>query len=127
MARRAAFLAVLAAALAGCGAAANRGPYQLAPTRKCLHDEGARLTTHRLGVIADSAPNGAVRAFVGPRNVTISFARDNRGARGLARAYRRFGPKHTADLLFVSRNAVLVWDVTPDADTRTSVEDCLKS
>jgi hypothetical protein len=124
--RRACLLLVVAAVPAGCGAS-NRGPYRLDPTRACLRDAGARVKTSGLGVIAESAPNGALRAFLGPRNVTISFARENRGARGLARAYRRFGPKGTRDLMFVSRNAVLVWDVTPDADTRASIEDCLKS
>jgi hypothetical protein len=124
--RRLALLAAVAVA-AGCGTAASRGPYELAPTRKCLRDEGARVTGRGLGVIAESAPNGALRAFLGPHNVTISFARENRGARGLARAYERFGPPHTADLLFVNRNVVLVWDVTPDADTRDTIEGCLKS
>lgn len=119
-------LVVLAAALAGCGTV-HRGPFRLAPTRECLQDAQARLTTRKLGVIAESAPNGAVRAFVGPRNVTLSFAATNRGAIGLARAYERFGPRNTRDLVFVARNVVLLWDVTPDPDTRKTVENCLRS
>ena len=126
MPRRAVPVALAVALLAACGTV-DRGPYKLEPTRRCLHDEGLRLATRGLGVIAESAPGGALRTFVGTHNATLSFADTNRSALGIARAYKKFGPPHTADLLFVERNVVLVWDVTPDDDTRGKVDGCLRS
>ena len=130
LAPSAAAAAALAVALAGCGR--NTDPFTVAGTSKCLKDNDFRVSTRAkdIGFVAQSAPDGALRAFTsGSANVTISFADDPLGAANQIRAYRKFAPKRLKrrlrDILFSRRNAVLLWSVAPTTEQLQTAMNCL--
>jgi hypothetical protein len=126
----AALLAVLAAALAGCGR--SHAPFSVTGTTPCLKKNAFRVSTssRAVGFIARTAPRGSLRAFTtGDANVTISFADDAAGAANIMRAYHRFAPRklrrHLGDILDTNRNAVLLWSVAPTPEQLNTAMGCL--
>jgi len=123
--------AVVALALAGCGAKVAH-VYHVDPTAKCLRDAGYQVRTDadNLGVVAAAAALGSLRASEPGNNVTISFGNDHREALNISALYRKFAPKklrpHIDDVMEVQKNAVLLWIVTPPADDHTKIVGCLK-
>jgi hypothetical protein len=131
--------AILAAALVpavlaatGCG---GTKPYTADGTAPCLRQKGfTQVTTDplKVGFIAGFAQNGGLRATSPSGNVvTIAFAADEQGAASTRQAYQRHAPPsvrpHMADIMESSRNAVLVWTVTPDPAALADAEGCLHS
>jgi len=123
--------AVVALALAGCGATVAH-VYHVDPTAKCLRDAGYRVRTdaENLGVVAAAAALGSLRASQPGNNVTISFGNDHREASNISALYRRFAPRklrpHIDDVMEIQKNAVLLWIVTPPADDHKKIVGCLK-
>jgi hypothetical protein len=122
---------LVALAVTGCGVKSVK-TYQVDPTAKCLRDGGYRVRTDadNFGVIAASAPLGAVRAFEPGNTVTISFANDHSEALNISELYRKFAPKklrpHIDDVMEVQKNVVVLWTVTPPAKDHDKVFGCLK-
>jgi hypothetical protein len=122
--------AVLAAVtVTGCGVESVK-TYDANATAKCLQEAGYRIQRANLGLVADSAPNGSIRAFEPGNAVTISFGNDHREALNISQLYRKFAPKnlrpHIDDVMEVQKNAVVLWTVTPPQDDHDKVFGCLK-
>ena len=121
--------AALVVALTGCGVESVKA-YKADPTAKCLEDAGFRIQRANLGLVADSAPNGSIRAFEPGNAVTISFANDHSEAKNISKLYRKFAPKklrpHIDDVMEVQKNAVILWTVTPPPKDHDTVFGCLK-
>lgn len=104
--------------------------YDVGATAKCLQDAGYRVERTNLGIVADSAPNGSLRAFEPGNAVTISFGSDHREALNISELYRKFAPPklrpHIDDVMEVQKNAVILWTVTPPAKDHDKVFGCLK-
>jgi hypothetical protein len=123
-------VAVLTAlAVTGCGTKATK-VYRVDGTAKCLRDAGYRVSTVNLGLVADSAPLGSLRAFKPGNAVTISFGNDHREALNISELYRKFAPKklrpHIDDVMEIQKNAVVLWTVTPPSADHDKVFGCLK-
>lgn len=122
-------LALLAAAaLAGCGTPPH---YSLGATRSCLAKGGARISAPKGDFVAESATVGAFRATLpgAHRNfATISFGEDDADAKNISDGYLRFHQKNVgiSDVLYLDKNAVLLWREHPTAAELTRVTDCLK-
>jgi hypothetical protein len=128
-ARYAAAAALIAFAVAGCGGNATH-TYHVDGTAKCLTKAGYRVKTTNLGIVADSAPLGSLRAFQPGNAVTISFGNNHREARNVSELYRKFAPKklrpHIDDVMEIQKNAVVLWTVTPPTADHEKVLGCLK-
>jgi hypothetical protein len=129
-----ALLALVALVAAGCGA--NRGkPYTAAASAPCFREKGfTNVTTNpgKVGLIAGFAENGGLQATAPDRNVvTIAFTAADSNVPGTEKAFRNAAPArykhHMQDIMESSRNAVLVWTVTPKQDLLTTALGCLKS
>jgi hypothetical protein len=120
---------LVALAVTGCGAKSVK-TYERDPTVKCLTDAGYRVKTSNLGLVADSAPLGALRALEPGNAVTISFGNDHRDAVNISELYRKFAPKklrpHIDDVMEIQKNAVILWTVTPPSKDHDKVFGCLK-
>jgi hypothetical protein len=120
---------LVALAATGCGAS-SVNTYQPGPSAKCLSDAGYRVQRKNLGLVADSAPLGSLRAFEPGNAVTISFGNDHREAENISKLYRKFAPKklrpHIDDVMEVQKNAVILWTVTPPEADHDKVFGCLK-
>jgi hypothetical protein len=125
------FAAVLLVALAaaGCGVESVK-TYSADATAKCLQDAGFRIKRANLGLVADSAPAGSIRAFEPGNAVTISFGNDHPEAVNISELYRKFAPKklrpHIDDVMEVQKNAVVLWTITPPSKDHDRVFGCLK-
>jgi hypothetical protein len=120
---------LVAVAATGCGVESVKA-YDVDATAKCLQDAGYRIQRANLGLVADSAPNGSIRAFEPGNAVTISFGNDHREATNISELYRKFAPKklrpHIDDVMEVQKNAVILWTVTPPQKDHDKVFGCLK-
>jgi hypothetical protein len=120
---------LVALVLAGCGVESVKA-YDADATAKCLRDAGFRVKRNDLGLVADSAPNGSLRAFQPGNAVTISFGNDHREAVNISELYRKFAPKklrpHIDDVMEIQKNAVILWTVTPPSKDHDKVFGCLK-
>jgi hypothetical protein len=131
-AKHAAAAALVAFAVAGCGANATR-VYHVDGTATCLTKAGYRVRTDsaNLGTIAAAAPLGSLRAFEPGNTLTISFGNDHREAENISKLYRKFAPKklraHIDDVMEIQKNAVLLWTITPPTTEHEKVLGCLKT
>jgi hypothetical protein len=128
-------LGAVAVVAAGCGVRNNK-PFTAAGTGPCLTDKGFRKVTTgsdpaKVGFVAATAENGGLRA-VSPKGntLTIAFAADEESVQSTEQAVKRFAPAsirpHIGDIMSASRNAVLVWTVTPDPGEADTANRCLK-
>ena len=120
---------LVAVAVTGCGVKSVK-TYEAGSTARCLQDTGYRVKRAGLGLVADSAPNGSIRAFEPGNAVTISFGNDHREALNISQLYRKFAPKklrpHIDDVMEVQKNAVILWTVTPPPKDHDKVFGCLR-
>ena len=125
-------LAVLAAAVAGCGARKSK-PYTAQATAPCLSTKGfTKVTTDpvKVGFIAGFAENGGLRATGKNGNVvTIAFSADETTVDSTKQAFRNHAPARLRprmdDIMESQGNAVLVWTVSPTPQQLADVESCL--
>jgi hypothetical protein len=128
--RRAAPL-VLAALAAGCGNPVH-SHYGVKGTAACLRKLGYTVNTHaaQLGVVENSATEGALLAKEPGNAVRITFSQDHGQAVNIMAAYHRFAPEpmrsHLSDVLSSQKNATLLWTITPPPDEMQRVLGCLK-
>jgi hypothetical protein len=126
-------LVLLALLAAGCGARSNK-PFTAAGTIGCLksHDfTRVSGSPAKVGFIAGFAENGGLIATSPSNNtVTIAFTTDANEVTSTEDAFRKAAPArlrpHMGDVMRSSRNAVLVWTLTPTSDDEGAVEGCLK-
>jgi hypothetical protein len=126
MAPRIALLPVLALTLAACGPA--REPiYNVAKTRSCLLEKGAKIGG-RLDFVASTATGGALHATLPANEVTIAFGQTTEDGEQIEKAYVRFHSRNVgiADILKRYSNAVLLWKEHPQEGDLDTVTSCLK-
>ena len=134
MLRRAALLATVAALAAGCGVR-NSNPFTAAASAACLRSHGfTEVTTNpgKVGFVAGFSANGGLVATSPSGNrLTIAFDGSPDETASTEQAFRQHAPKslrpHLADIMSVSRNAVLVWTTAPSSDELDTVNRCLRS
>ena len=138
MVRRLVLLVAVAALAAGCGVR-NSKPFTPAASAACLRSHGFTSVTTvpdpgRIGFVAAFADDGGLRATSPDHNVlTIAFAADAQSSStsSLEDAFRSHAPKslrpHLGDIMSVSRNAVLVWTISPSSNDSDTVNRCLRS
>ena len=118
----------LVALLAACGSPPT--DYTLAKTRDCLEKTGAQIAHPKGDFVASTASGGDFRAVLhgGSNFVTVSFGADDQEAQQVAQGYVRFHGANigVADILYESRNAVMLWKLHPSDDELKVVTDCLK-
>jgi hypothetical protein len=128
--RRAAPL-VLAALAAGCGNPVH-SHYGVTGTAACLRKLGYTVNTNaaQLGVVENSATEGALLAKEPGNAVRITFSQNHAQAVNIMAAYHEFAPEpmraHLGDVLSAQKNATLLWTITPAADEMQRVLGCLK-
>jgi hypothetical protein len=128
--RRAAPL-LLAAFAAGCGNPVHTH-YGVKGTAACLKKLGYTVNTNaaQLGVVEDSATEGALLAKEPGNAVRITFSADHAQAVNIMAAYHKFVPrrvrKHLGDVLSSQKNATLLWTITPPPEEMQRVLGCLK-
>ena len=118
--------------VAGCGVR-NSKPFTAAGTAPCLRGKGfTGVTTNplKVGFIAGFADNGGIRATSASGNgLTIAFESDPTAVASTEQAFREHAPKrvrpHITDIMQTSRNAVLVWTITPDPGELDAAMRCL--
>lgn len=134
MARLLGMLLAVALVAAGCGVRSSK-PFTAKGTAGCLAKHGFTGVTTKpaaVGFIAGFADNGGIRAASPTGNVlTIAFTADAGSVGSTEEAFRAHAPKslrpHMADIMETSRNAVLVWTISPDPDELAAVQSCLGS
>ena len=134
MARRLALLGLVALVAAGCGVR-NSKAFEPKPSAACLRKHGfAHVTTdpRQIGFVAAFADRGGLKATSPTGNVlTIAFADDPSSTPNEEQAFRLHAPPrlrpHLSDIMSSSRNAVLVWTITPRSDEVDTVNRCLSS
>lgn len=127
-------LVSIALLAAGCGVR-NSTPFTAKASATCLRTHGFREVTTdpaEVGFVAGFAANGGLRATSPTGNVlTIAFDADPSSTASTVQAFRQHAPKrlrpHLSDILSVSRNAVLVWTITPASGEVATVNGCLRS
>lgn len=120
-----------AAVAGGCGGGQTAEPerYALGPSRACLQENGMRVSTTGLDLVASTALGGAMRVRLATDNfVDVSFGEDDDEAGRIERAYRRFAGKSIPidDVLERTKNVVLVWNGAPTAEERDALVGCLR-
>jgi len=131
-ARLAVFLAVLALVAAGCGVR-NSKPFTATGTAPCLVDNGFHGVTSKpaeVGFVAAFAEHGGLKATSPAGNtLTIAFTADPDSVRSTEDAFRNHAPPavrpHLSDIMQASRNAVILWTVTPKGSESDTVAHCL--
>ncbi|HEX6787766.1 MAG TPA: hypothetical protein VF091_00890 [Gaiellaceae bacterium] len=138
MVRRLVLLLAVAALVAGCGVR-NSKPFTATASAACLRSHGfTSVTTDpdpgKIGFVAAFADDGGLRATSPDHNVlTVAFAADaeSGSTSSIENAFRNHAPKslrpHMGDIMSVSRNAVLVWTISPSSDDSDTVNRCLRS
>ena len=126
----AAVLAAVAVA-AGCGGSGADEPerYRLEPTRDCLEQAAARVTTGDLDFVASTALGGAMRVSLATENfVVVSFGEDGAEAQRIENAYRRFAGRSIPidAVLQRTKNVVMVWNAPPTGEEQDAVLGCLE-
>jgi hypothetical protein len=134
--RRLVLLLAVAAIVAGCGVR-NSTPFSPKASAACLRSHGfTSVTTDptQVGFIAAFADDGGLRATSPEHNIlTVAFAADAQSSStsSLEDAFRSHAPKslrpHMGDIMFVNRNAVLVWTTGPSSADSDTVNRCLRS
>jgi hypothetical protein len=124
-------LALLAGALAaGCGGEQPPRVYKFGPTKACLENADARVSTRGIDFVASTALGGALNVRFPGNEVTLAFGRSDADAERIADAYARFAPRRLrpkiADVLGRERNVVLLWGVAPREEDRKTVVLCLR-
>jgi hypothetical protein len=133
--RRTLGILLLAALVAGGCGVRNSKPFTAQATAPCLKSNGfTAVTTNpgKVGFIAGFAENGGLRAESPTGNaLTIAFTADADSVGSTERAFKLRAPKrlraHISDIMRTSRNAVLVWTVTPSPDELDTAMRCLKN
>jgi hypothetical protein len=131
-ARLAVFLAVLALVAAGCGVR-NSKPFTAKGTAPCLAGKGFHGVTSRpteVGFVAAFAAHGGLKATSPTGNtLTIAFTADPDSVQSTENAFRNHAPpavrRHLSDIMQASRNAVILWTVTPKGSESDAVSNCL--
>jgi hypothetical protein len=125
----AAALAVVAIVAAGCGGGGTDEPdrYAVQPTRACLQNAAAEVSTTNLDFVASTALGGALRVRLPTNFVVVAFGEDPDEAERIERAYRRFAGETIAidDVLERTKNVVFVWNAPPSPEERAAVVGCL--
>lgn len=115
--------------LAGCGGGGANEPerYRLEPTRDCLEDAAADVTTGGLDFVASTALGGGLIVKLSENELTIAFGQGRGDAVRTEQAYRQFaGEKIPIDrLLFRRLNVVMLWELPPTDKDRATVLGCL--
>jgi hypothetical protein len=134
--RRLVLLVAVAALVAGCGVR-NSTPFSPKASAACLRSNGfTSVTTDpaQVGFVAAFADEGGLRATSPDHNkLTIAFAADAEpsSTSSLEDSFRSHAPKslrpHMGDIMSVSRNAVLVWTISPTSQDSDTVNRCLRS
>jgi hypothetical protein len=121
--------AVVAIAVAGCGGGGTDEPdrYAVQPTRTCLQNAAAEVSTTNLDFVASTALGGALRVRLPTNFVVVAFGEDSEEAERIERAYRRFAGETIAidDVLERTKNVVFVWNAPPSPEERNAVVGCL--
>jgi hypothetical protein len=136
MGRRTIIIAVLAAALAGCGGGSSSAPsvpvYKQGPTQACLRQHGFKIrhSAKAVGFIAYASTGGSLRATKGGKgDVILAFGADGTAARQTLDAVRR-NPKIANSAIFRYRirkaNVVAFWLVRPRRRVARTVYGCLR-
>jgi hypothetical protein len=136
MGRRTITLALLAAALAGCGGGSSSTPaapvYGRGPTEACLRQHGytIRHSAKAVGFIAFASTGGSLRATKGKNaDVILAFGNDGDAARQTLDAVRR-NPKIANSAIFRYRirkaNVVAFWVFRPKQRVARVVYGCLR-
>jgi hypothetical protein len=116
--------------LAGCGGSGANEPerYRLEPTRDCLEDAAASVTTGGLDFVASTALGGGLIVKLSENKLTIAFGQSRSDAVRTEQAYRQFaGEKIPIDrLLFRRLNVVMLWELPPTDKDRATVLGCLE-
>jgi hypothetical protein len=118
---------------AGCGVR-NSKPFTAKGSVACFRSHGfTRVTTNpnAVGFIAGFAENGGIRAASPTGNLlTIAFTADEGSTGSTEEAFRLRAPKslrpHISDIMRTSRNAVMVWTVTPKSEELDTATRCLR-
>jgi hypothetical protein len=134
VARRALLLAALACLAAGCGVR-NSKPFTAKATAACLRSHGFKAVSTepgKVGFVAGfSANGGLVGTSPSGNRLTIAFDATPDDTASTEQAFREHAPKslrpHLSDIMSASRNAVLVWTITPKPDDVDAVNRCLRS
>ena len=126
-------LLVAVTALAACGSSVPK-PYLPGPTAACLEQHNYTVSTSKgVPLVESTAANGGLvaRPQAGGNTLVIGFAEDADGAADLQKAVRRFAPPklrpHLRDIMSATKNAVLVWTVSPSPEQQQTVVGCLSS
>jgi hypothetical protein len=130
--RIAAALLVLTLGASGCGSDAEQEAVGEDPLRNCLADaglkqqaEGATPNAPLFNLPTDfrlRVPDGGSAGFV----VEGSEEKVQRRAADIRAALRTFGVADPDQRLVVRRNVIAVFDRVPSAETRRSVESCIR-
>jgi hypothetical protein len=134
VARRLGTLLLVALVVAGCGVRNSR-PFTASLSAGCLKKHGfTGVTTNpgKVGFIAGFAEHGGIRATSPTGNVlTIAFTADPDSVTSTEEAFRSHAPQryrpHMSDIMETSRNAVLVWTITPRPEELDEAQRCLTS
>jgi hypothetical protein len=126
-------LVLVACLAAGCGVR-NSKPFTAAATAPCLAKNGFTGVTTKpaaVGFIAGFAEHGGIRAASASGNVlTIAFTADSDSVASTEEAFKTHAPAalrpHISDIMQTSRNAVLVWTITPKPEEADAASRCLK-
>jgi hypothetical protein len=120
-------LAVLTAAVAGCGGSKGPSSYTVAKTRACLRDAKARVGA-ATDFVASTATGGSLKAHLTDNFVTIAFGATQSDADNIREAYTRFAARNVgvADVLREQSNAVMLWHEHPSDADLALVTGCLK-
>jgi len=127
-------LVLVACLAAGCGVR-NSKPFTAPATAPCLAKNGFTGVTSKpadVGFIAGFAEHGGIRATSASGNVlTIAFTADSDSVASTEEAFKTHAPAalrpHMSDIMQSSRNAVLVWTITPKPEEADAASRCLKS
>ena len=133
MARALGIVLLVGLVVAGCGVRTSK-PYTAKGTAPCLAEKaftGVSTKPVDVGFIAGFADNGGLRATSPTGNVlTIAFTADSDSVASTEAAFKNHAPKslrpHITDIMQTSRNAVLVWTITPASDELDTVQRCLQ-
>ncbi|MDQ4029812.1 MAG: hypothetical protein M3168_02105 [Actinomycetota bacterium] len=118
--------------LAGCGgtgSGANEPErYRLEPTRDCLEQAAARVTTEGLDFVASTALGGGLGVKLSENELTIAFGQSRADAVRTEQAYRQFAGEAIPidDVLFRRLNVVMLWELPPTDKDRAIVLNCLE-
>jgi hypothetical protein len=128
--RRAALLGLGAALLfvaAGCGGSSN---YDLAKTRACFAERGAKISGKLDDFVASTATGGAFVAKLKDNSIVVVVGQSADDARQIEDAYHRFAFANVragiADVVRRYKNVVMRWQMHPrDSDLALAVA-CLR-